>query len=374
MPQSTPRPPRRLTAAHRRRRATLVVLLVAIVVVAVRDLAAGGSRPRVSDPTPVPPSAATAPTTTTTAPAPATTSTTALAGPDRFAFGTTALDISAASPAGGDVMIPTTVWYPAPGTPGAAAGASVAPDRAAGPFPLVMFSPGFDIAPGSYAGLTQSWASAGYVVAEPVYPDTAPGGPLVEADMANHPAELGSVITVILANSAGTTSLLSGLVNPAQVAVAGHSDGGDVSLAVAANSRWRDSRVKAALVLSGAEWANFGGTYYSGGSPPLLVVQGTTDATSPPQCSAQLYDGAPQPRYYISLLGVGHRPAYTEDTPDLALVESATIAFLDVYVKGVASRLSAFSAAAVVAGQSVLFAGAQAVPVTGSCAGAPPGV
>jgi predicted dienelactone hydrolase len=270
-------------------------------------------------------------------------------------YATTSLVVSGRTISGSQVTVPTTVWYP----------------RSGGPFPLLVFSPGYQIAPNAYGLLTSAWTAAGYVVAEPTYPDTAPGAPPIEYDMVNHPGELREVISTLLSASAQAGGPLSGRIDPSAIAVAGHSDGGDVSLAASADTCCRDVRIKAAIILSGAEQSLFGGSYYAAGSPPLLVVQGTADTVNPPACSAQIYDEAPQPRYYLDLLGATHLSAYTEAGPGVSVVEAVTTAFLDGYLKGDTPQLAALPATGTVGGVSQLIDGAAQVPVYNSCLGAP---
>ncbi|MGH9076365.1 MAG: chlorophyllase/cutinase-like alpha/beta fold protein, partial [Acidimicrobiales bacterium] len=189
------------------------------------------------------PGAVRPPASPTTAPPPPTTppppGRTASPRARTLAVGQTTLDVEATSAPGHVVALPTVVRYPvlAPGGAGAAA------DQASGPYPLLVFSQGFGIPAEAYAGLLRAWASAGYVVADPIYPATAPGPGLDEADIVHHPGELGGVITALLAQGK-SPGALQGLVEPSQVAVVGHSDGGDVSLAVAADTCCRDPRVK----------------------------------------------------------------------------------------------------------------------------------
>src|SRR5205807_2141028 len=58
--------------------------------------------------------------------------------------------------------LPTQFWFPA--------ASDGSPDRADGPYPLVLFSHGYDVTPHFYAPLLERWAAAGYVVAAPTYP------------------------------------------------------------------------------------------------------------------------------------------------------------------------------------------------------------
>jgi predicted dienelactone hydrolase len=236
-------------------------------------------------------------------------------------------------------VLPTVVRYPAIGTRDGRANPGATPARAAGPFPLLVFSQGYDMPAAAYSWLMNVWASAGYVVAAPTYPRTnpnSPGGP-DEADIVNHPADLRSVIASLRKPHIPGARAITGMIDPAKVAVIGQSDGGDVSLAVAAGSCCRDRAVKAAVILSGAELEAFGGRYYTTGSVPLLVVQGSVDTINPPGCSVELYDQAPRPKYYLELVGAQHLQPYVDPGRDRSLVAASVLDFLRRYLEGRAS-------------------------------------
>ncbi len=227
----------------------------------------------------------------------------------------------------------TLVLYPSERSPKGAGTAAHASVRRA--YPLVIFSQGFDLAPTVYGGLLHAWAKAGYVVAAPTYPDTdstAPGR-LYEADIVNHPADLRFVLASLLAASRNRHSRLYRLINPREIALIGHSDGGDVTLAVAADSCCELPHIAAAVILSGAELSSFGGSYFSHGSPPLLVAQGSADTINLPACSVQIYNAAPQPKYYLNIPNAEHEPPYVDPGPMRTGVIRATVAFLNAYLK-----------------------------------------
>ncbi len=337
--------------ASRRFRLTTTVAVALVAVVALVAWAkSGGSGSAPTRSVQASPSTRSAPSTSSTTADPPTT----VAATDRtYPVAVTYLTLSAHNLAGAAVTIPTTVWYPGGST---------------GPFPLVVFSPGYQIDPAAYGPLTSAWAAHGYVVAEPTYPDTAPGAPQIEYDMVNHPSELAQVIDTL---TGGSTSV-SPLIDPEEIGLAGQSDGGDVSLAAVANPCCLIPHIKAAVILSGAEITLFHGTYFSTGNPPLLAVQGDQDTINPPGCSQQLYDGAAPPRYYLDLQGDTNLSAYTEAGPQLDAVENVTVAFLDGYLRGMTSRLADLSQLGSVPGVSSLTTPA-AVGITGSCPGAPYG-
>ena len=135
------------------------------------------------------------------------------------------------------------------------------PTRGHAPYPLVVFGHGFALTPHVYAPLLDAWARAGYVVAAPVFPlgnANAPGGPN-ESDLVNQPADMRFVITRLLALDTRPGGVLHGRIDPHRIAVAGHSDGAVTALAVAYDSRYRDPRVRAAMILSGAEMTGMAG-------------------------------------------------------------------------------------------------------------------
>ena len=229
----------------------------------------------------------------------------------------------------------TEVRYPALGPPGRTDLPGAPAARADGPFPLVVFGHGFAVTPALYARLLQSWARAGYVVAAPVFPlenANAPGGP-DESDLANQPADMRFVISRMLAASGASSGPLAGLIDPTQIAVAGQSDGGDTALALAYDRRYRDPRVGAAVILSGAEMPGVGGFSFPPGGPPLLATQGTADTVNPPSFTHTFFNAARPPKYLLSLIGAEHLPPYSDQQPQLAIVERVTIAFLDAYLE-----------------------------------------
>lgn len=216
---------------------------------------------------------------------------------------------------------------------------------AKGPFPLIVFAHGFAVTPATYSRMLASWTRAGYVVAAPVFPlenANAPGGPQ-ESDLVNEPADISFVISKLLAAAAATGAPLSGLIDPGRIAVAGQSDGGEAALAVAYSRRLRDPRVRAAVILSGAEMSGIGGYSFGAGEPPLLAAQGTADTSNEPRFTYAYFRAAQRPKYLLRLLGAEHLPPYTTQRPQLGVVERVSTAFLDGYLRGrtgVAGRLT----------------------------------
>ena len=236
---------------------------------------------------------------------------------------------------------------------------------AAGPFPLLLFAPGFLQCPGAYSHLLQAWASAGYVVAAVTFPRTNChlGTEAYEADLVNQPRDMSYVLTRLLALSARPGDPFSGLLDPHEVGAAGQSDGGDTVAALAASTCCRDRRLKAVAVLSGAEWPPMPGRYFPSRVPPMLFTQGSADTINPPWMSLQLYRAdAAGPRYYLDLFGASHLIPYQGTNPVERVTARVTLAFFDRYVLGQADALKTMTRDGNVTGTAALVSGGQTPP------------
>ena len=260
---------------------------------------------------------------------------------------------------GGPRVLPTFVRYP--GIPPAARAAG---RPARGLFPLVVFAPGYLQCQGSYSWLLRAWASAGYVVAAVDFPRTScHASSPDEADLVNQPGDMAYVIRALLAISARKRGPLSGLVNPADIAVAGHSDGGDTVAALAANTCCLDHKVAAAVVLAGAEWPPMTGSYFPSGTPPILFVQGNADNINIPADSLMMYRAdTAGPRFYLDLFGIGHLSPYAGHAAPEHIVARTTTDFLDRYAAGQRPAGAAMRRAGDVAGIASLVRGGHLPP------------
>jgi hypothetical protein len=243
---------------------------------------------------------------------------------------------------------------------------------ASGPFPLILFAPGFQYCGDKYTYLLQSWASAGYVVAAVNFPltDCLAGKALNEADVVNQPQDMSYALSKLLSLSAQSGNPLSGLLNPSQVAAAGHSDGGDTVAALGANTCCTDTRLKAVAVLSGAAMSTitpvFPGKYFSHGAPPMMFVQGSADTINLPSASLNLYraDEAGA-RYYLDLFGASHMEPYAGTSPVEQLVARVTLAFFDRYVLGQAGAQATMTQDSNASGTASLVSGGHLPPGSG---------
>ena len=229
----------------------------------------------------------------------------------------------------------TVVRYPAQGPPGTVDLRNASFARPSTRLPLIVFGHGFAVTPAPYSRLLVAWARAGYLVAAPVFPlenANAPGGPQ-ESDLVNQPRDMRFVISNLLGAADVRRSVFAGMIDPRRVAVAGQSDGGDTALATAFDPTVRDPRVKAAVILSGAEDPFAPAFGFDPTGTALLATQGTADTVNPPSMTNAFYRTAGRPKFLLELLGASHQPPYTQPGPELRTVERVTIAFLDAYLK-----------------------------------------
>jgi dienelactone hydrolase len=265
-------------------------------------------------------------------------------GIEQLAFADPTRTVSRPGQPRGPRTLTTVIRYPAVGPASRVDARDAAPDRAAGPFPLIVFGHGFAVTPATYFRLLRAWAQAGYVVAAPVFPlenAHAPGGPK-ESDLVNQPRDMSVVISGMLATADRRDSLLHGMIAPRQIGVSGQSDGGVTALAVAYDRFYRDPRVSAAVILSGAHVLGSGPPLPG---PPLLATQGTVDAVNNPANTYTFFNAAHRPKFLLRLIGAGHLPPYTTQQPQLTIVERVTVAFLDRYLKRARGALERMTSA-----------------------------
>jgi predicted dienelactone hydrolase len=261
----------------------------------------------------------------------------------------------------------TTILYPATKSSSAAPGASV-PDHSGAPYPLIVFSHGLGSSPQEYLPLLKSWASAGYVVAAPLFPLTSsstPGGPDA-GDVVNQPKDVSYVIGAMLADAAAPTGVLAGLVDPSEVGVAGHSNGAVTTLGLIANTCCHDPRVKAAVVMAGTTVGIPSGTYDYKDTPPVLLVHGTADQLIPYRSAPIVYDEILGPKGLLTITGGSHSSAAGLVASSSASVIRTTTDFFDAYLRGDTSALTRMRTDGHRADTSLVFdpvAGSRGMPV-----------
>jgi predicted dienelactone hydrolase len=234
-----------------------------------------------------------------------------------------------------------------------------APAQQSGGFPMIVFAHGYDVTPDTYAPLLDAWVRAGFVVAAPFFPDenafevTRQHGVNTENDLWNEPADLVFVTKQIVNASATPSSVcpvVSGLVNPAQVGLAGHSDGG-TAVAMLGYARGNDPQhetyqsmrasvnYKADMVMSGGE--NGVDPYTPlAPDPALLLVQSAQDQCNRAFNAVKLYRDLHQSnKWFLELLTAHHLPPFDGvDIPAFGEVARTSVQFFKVTLEGAESK------------------------------------
>ncbi len=262
-------------------------------------------------------------------------------------------------------VLVANILYPATGLGANAQQSDAPPAQSDGPFPLLIFGPGFDQPTMSYKLLLEHWAHSGFVVAALTFPGTAPGasGGPTENDLINQPGDVTYAITALEQLSSQPNHILSAMVNPEEVAVVGQSDGGNTALAVSYDTTYLDPRVKAVVVLSGAEYGIPGASWFPSGSPPLLAFQGTNDKTNYSQWTNDYFASATSPKYLDCLQGADHLNGYDTASSFENVVATVTTDFFDAELYHLAGRIHQMKSDGTIPG-TAFFAS--------SCPGPPP--
>lgn len=216
----------------------------------------------------------------------------------------------------------TEVWYPR---------------GLVGPRPLIVFAHGFQVGLGPYRRACNAWAERGFVVAAPTFPladQAVAGANLDEADVANQPADVRFVITQVLAAAESSGSALSGIVDPARIAVVGHSDGAETALLVGYGSSERDPRVGAVVADAANPLDVQPPTAKVRGSAPLLLVLGDQDRTVPIQDGLRLTDQLRVAGWLLVLHGADHLSPIAGPSAWTAVLDRTTADFLTGALQG----------------------------------------
>lgn len=201
-----------------------------------------------------------------------------------------------------------------------------------GALPLVVFAHGWDSNPYVYLRLLDKWASAGYMVAAPTFPDSAntlAGTPV--SDYIEEAWDISFVIKMLLTGRAGP-------VDPARIAVAGQSNGAtDVAL-LALDPTFYNFHIRAYLSLSGRIPPGVQIPVDPGAPGDLLVVVGSADQDGLYPLAEQLWTVANMTKVLITVAGGRHLGIYISTTPVAHAVRVETLNFLNVALGVVSPR------------------------------------
>lgn len=256
-----------------------------------------------------------------------------------------------------DVEVVTETFVDASRPTAAGAGTPERPDRTlvtriahpteGGPYPLLVMSHGATGHPDEYAETIPMWAADGFVVAAPAFPLTNREVPAAlgnAGDVVHQPGDVSFVIDQVLAAGDDPASPLHGLVDPEAVGVVGHSLGGATTWAVAFDTATRDDRIDSATVFAGLTMPMPGGELALDSGLPLLVLHGDADDV-PLQWDLDAWEEAVAPKWFVTLRGATHVPAFTDAaSPHDELVTRTVLDFWHGTLDGDAAALDRVAA------------------------------
>jgi fermentation-respiration switch protein FrsA (DUF1100 family) len=231
--------------------------------------------------------------------------------------------------------LPVSIWYPA------ASGAISKNDifwatARHQKFPLIVFAAGFNASPDTYQPFLHTLAAQGYIVAAPLFPieGQIPGMAAASrsnAEMLNQMYDMSAVITQMLRYAKTPGNFLNWSMNQSQIGVVGHSDGAMTVAGMTISTSYADSRVKTAVVLSGA--GPFGLKWNQRKVVPLMIEQATKDPYNAVSSSNFLFNAARGPRAYLTLQGVYHIWPFNGTDKIADLTRRAVVAQLNGQLK-----------------------------------------
>jgi len=257
--------------------------------------------------------------------------------------------------------ITATAWYPARGTVATDAVTDARP--ATGRFPLVVWAHGNSARGSLPPPVVRQWATAGYVVVAPDFPVSSRVKGTLDAidDWAAQPGDVRFVLDQ--AARPGAFAGLGRSIDARHVGLAGHSLGAMTVLA-AAYGPAPDPRVDAVVSLSGIPLLP--GTDVASRPTPLLLIHSDNDGTVPYAQSTAMFAAATGPHWLITVNGGGHSPfLYAPDASTATMLDTATLAFWDAYLRGRRASTTAIAAVGV-PDRFVVTVGSSSTPHTTS--------
>ena len=212
-----------------------------------------------------------------------------------------------------------------------------------GPFPLIAFSHGTTGTGPAYLETLEPIAEQGYVVIAPTFPlSSGPNGQFADYD--NQPGDVYFSIDAVTKMASDPSDPLYNRVQTDNIGLMGHSLGAMTTIGAAYNSCCVRPTVKVAVSYAGIEAGFPNGDFTNRPPTPLLLVHGDKDTTIPISGSESLFAAATGPTAFLRYPDGSHT-GILRDADDSVLTQTATLAWLDKWLRNDPTKLDALPAA-----------------------------
>ena len=229
------------------------------------------------------------------------------------------------------------IWYPADAGPDALKDDGqdhpLAAPATTGPFPVIVFAPGYAVTPYAYQRTLHVWAQAGYVVVGVEFPSSGARGKgqPTEADLTTQPRDMSLALDRVTADAETPGSWAYGLLDLTHIAAAGHSDGASTVVRMVLSTSYRDNRFDTAVILAGGR---LGGRYNRTDDVPVLLMNGDHDEYNEPSVFRETWSLAHGIKAWVLAVGGHHLPPFAAPGLQESVIRQVEVAWLDHYLKG----------------------------------------
>jgi alpha-beta hydrolase superfamily lysophospholipase len=229
-------------------------------------------------------------------------------------------------------LIRLDVWYPAEGSDDGHDHVNAPP--ATGPFPVIVFAPGYRVTPYTYARTLHAWAQAGYVVVGVEFPGSGARGPgrPTEADLTQQPRDMSLALDRVAHDAQSPGSWAAGRLDLSRVAAAGHSDGASTVVRMVLSTAYRDDRFRTAVILAGGRLG--GERYDRADDVPVLLMNGDHDEYNEPAIFRDTWSLAHGRKAWVLAVGGHHLPPFAAPGLQESVIRDIELAWFDHYLKG----------------------------------------
>jgi predicted dienelactone hydrolase len=206
-----------------------------------------------------------------------------------------------------DRSLSTEIWYPSGEGFAQGEARDVPFDESGAPYPLIVFSHGYGSFNRQSASYAQHLASHGYVVVSPMFPGTntgTSGGPRLHFTV-DQPPDISFILDELATRSSDDSWAFAHAIDLQRIGLTGHSLGGLTTM-LTLYGDLRDDRIDAGVAISPFACLLTDDLAATSQPKPLMVIGGSKDILVGPASIRTAYDVAPEPKYWVEIIGADH--------------------------------------------------------------------